>query len=192
MQDLTHANQEIFFTKRLIIRAANLADIDLYYELWTNPQVMHFVGFPRGLRITREEIATRLERQPEAEFERLLVVTLKTGTNAIGECLMHRPDPDGVAEPDVKLLPEFWGRGYGFEVWEGLVAHLFEQTGCRVVQSTPNVENTASINMMEKAGMVRTGEAVYNFPEAMQAFTTPVHYYIYQLKRENWERRHEK
>ena len=46
----------VFETERLLIRAATEGDIDLLYELWTNPRVMSYVGFPQGLRITREKI----------------------------------------------------------------------------------------------------------------------------------------
>ena len=53
----------------------------------------------------------------------------------------------------------------------------------------PRVENIASIKMQEAAGMVRTGEDVYEFPESMRDFTMPVHCYIYKITREDWQRR---
>lgn len=144
------------------------------------------VGFPHGLHITRDEIRTRISKQRDSEFDRLLVVALKATGQAVGECMMHPPDDKGIASTDVKLLPAFWRNGYGVEVKRGLLAHLFEHTDCVAVEATPNVGNTASIRMQEAVGGVRVGAAVSEFPESMRDFTTPVHYYIYRVERRHW------
>ncbi len=176
----------VFETKRLVVRTATEADVDVLYDLWTNPQEMTNVGFPQGLRITQSEIEERIRKQGESEFEALLVVELKTTGQAIGECHMHRPDTEGIAVPDVKLLPAFWGNKFGVEVLRGLLAFIFTHTDCAAVQGTPNIANIASIKMQEAVGAVRTGEGVYEFPESMQAFTVPVHHHIYRVYREDW------
>jgi len=178
----------VFETERLVIRVATVADVDLFYDLWTNPQVMKNVGFPQGLRITRSELKQRLQNQgSESEFERMLVIELKATGQTIGECMMHRPNEEGIAEPDVKLLPTFWGNKYGVEVWRRLLAYMFTHTDCAAVQATPNVENVASIKMQEAVGGVRVGEDVYQFPESMRDYTTAVHHYIYRVDRMDWE-----
>jgi len=177
----------VFETERLLIRAAGEQDAGLYYELWTDPRVMANVGFPHGLRITQEEIEERLRKPFESEFEQLLVVELRATGQAIGECAMHLPNEEGIAETDVKLLPAFWGHRYGTEVKRGLVGHLFRHTACRAVGASPNVNNIASIKMQEAVGGMRVGEGVYEFPESMRDYTTPVHHYFYHVYREHWE-----
>ncbi len=184
---MSTGSETIFETERLIIRAATVKDVDLYYDLWTNPQVMANVGFPQGLRVTRNGIEERILKQGTSEFEQLLVVELKATGQAVGECMMHRPDKEGIAETDVKLLPAFWGNEYGVEVKRGLLAHLFAHTDCVAVQATPNVGNIASIKMQEAVGGVRVGEAVYEFPESMRDYTTAVHHYIYRVYRSDWQ-----
>ena len=178
----------VFETERLTVRTATVDDVDLFFALWTNPQVMKNVGFPHGLRVTRRELKERLSKQGTSEFEQLLVVELKATGQAIGECKLSDPDESGIAEPDVKLLPEFWGHKYGVEAWRALVAYQFTHTDCDVVQATPNVDNTASIKMQEAIGGMRVGEGVYQFPESMRDYTTPVHHYIYRVYRADWER----
>jgi RimJ/RimL family protein N-acetyltransferase len=121
-------------------------------------------------------------------FERLLVVELKATGQAIGECKLSRPDEEGIAEPDLKLLPEFWGQRYGTEAWRGLVAYQFRHSDCSAVQGTPNVNNFASIRMQEAAGAVRVAEDVYHFPDALRDCTTPVQHYVYRVYRSRWER----
>lgn len=182
------SQHRIFETKRLVVRTSTVQDVELIYELWTDSRVMANVGFPHGLRTTREELEDGLRKPSDSEFERLLVVELRATGQSIGQCLMRHPDEEGIAETDIKLLPAFWGHKYGVEVKCGLVAHLFEHTTCTTVGATPNIGNVASIKMQEAVGGVRVGEAVYEFPESMRDHTTPVHHHIYHVYREDWER----
>jgi RimJ/RimL family protein N-acetyltransferase len=182
--------QTILETGRLVVRTAVVKDAGLYYALWTDPRVMNYVGFPQGLRIERTEIEERLARQGEGEFSRLLVLALKDTSQPIGEGWIAQPDEQGIVELDVKLLPEFWGHKYGREAWQALVDYAFTHTTCSFVQGTPNVENIASIKMQEAAGGVRISEGLYEFPEEMKPYTTPVHCATYQVSRADWQRRH--
>ena len=179
----------VFETERLIVRIATEADVELFYALWTNPQVMTYVGFPQGIPLTLEGMKARPLEDKATEFDRPLVVELKATGQAIGEAKLEAPDEEGMTGPDCKLLPEFWGHKYGQEAWQALVDYEFTHTDCDAVVGSPNVENIASIKMQEAAGMVRTGEDVYEFPESMRDFTTPVHCYIYKITRADWERR---
>ena len=66
----------VFETPRLIIRKATASeeDVNTLYNLWTNPDVMRNVGFPKGLRITREQIKEQLLKSRESEYNHLLLV----------------------------------------------------------------------------------------------------------------------
>jgi RimJ/RimL family protein N-acetyltransferase len=68
----------------------------------------------------------------------------------------------------------------------GMVAYLFEKTDCNLIQTTPNVENRGAIRIYQAAGAVLEGGDVYQFPESMQDYTTPVHCFIYRLYRVDW------
>ena len=178
--------EPLLTTARLSVQPATVADAPLIHALWTDPQVMAFVGFPQGLPITLAVVEARLA-QPEADPSgRLLSVRHKTTGQAIGHLKLAWPDVHGIAEPDIKLLPECWGQGYGRELWLALVDYQFRFTDCQIVQATPNVANVGSVRLQEAAGLRRVGEALYEFPEAMQAYTTPVPHYVYQLSRANW------
>jgi RimJ/RimL family protein N-acetyltransferase len=187
---MTRERTIVFETPRLVVRLANEADAELYLSLWTSPRVMSNVGFPNGLPITREEIVAQLRAQEPSEFKHRLVVELLDSREAIGECFMRRPNEQGIAETDIKLLPAFWGKKYGVEVKRALVDYLFTHTDCTAVEASPNVDNVASIKMQEAVGGVRVGEGTFEFPESMRAFTTPVHAYVYRVYRDAWERLH--
>ena len=188
MRTMVDPPRLVFETEQLAVRTATGRDVDLFYALWTHPEVMRNVGFPHGLRTTRREIEDRLSKAEGSEFGRRLVVELKDSQTAIGEAKLAWPDEQGIAEPDIKLLPRFWGQHYGVEAWRELVAYQFTHTDCAVVQATPNVANVASIRMQEAVGAVRVGEAVYEFPESMRNHTVPVHHHIYRVSRADWER----
>ena len=178
----------LFETPRLTIHLAVPEDAHIIHSLWTDPRVMRNVGFPNGLPITEEEIKEDIICRGRSEFEQLLIVRLKQNGTAVGQCLMRAPNEDGISETDVKLFPTYWGQRFGVELKQGLVDYLFTHTDCKAVQATPNVGNTASVKMQEAVGGVKIGESIYEFPESMREFTTPVHHYIYQVTRENWGR----
>ena len=179
---------EVFRTDRLAVRVATPGDADLILALWSDPRVMTYVGFPHGLRMTRERLEEQHLQRAGDEFDRLLVVELLETGEAIGQAKLSRPDEEGAAEPDLKLRPAFWGHGYGSEAWKALAGYEFQHTACQAVVGTPNVENTPSIRMQEAAGAVRVREGRYEFPESVRASTRPVHHYVYRLSRSDWER----
>jgi RimJ/RimL family protein N-acetyltransferase len=98
-------------------------------------------------------------------------------------------DDSGVSETDVKLLPQYWGKGYGTEIKRALVDWLFTNTDCRIIRATPNRNNIPSQKMQEAVGGRRVGEGVCEFPESMRDHTVDVPYYIYEVTRKTWERR---
>ncbi len=181
-------DRAVFSTERLVIRLATTDDAEMYLRLWTDPRVMTNVGFPKGLPITIGEIHDSLAKAGNSEFDRLLVVELRSDHWVIGECKMGRSNSEGIATTDVRLLPEFWGRGYGVETKRGLLNHMFTSTDCLAVEATPSVNNAASIRMQEAVGAICAGESVYLFPEEMRSYTVSVHHYIYRVSKEDWKR----
>jgi RimJ/RimL family protein N-acetyltransferase len=180
----------VFETPRLLVRLAVEEDAGLFVRLWGDPRIMANVGFPRGLPVSPEDMVRRITHRGLSEFVQLLVVVRREDGELLGECKMHAPDSEGVARTDVKLFPEHWGKGYGREIKQGLLDYLFAHTGCRAVEASPNVKNTASIRMQESVGGVRVGQGVHEFPADMPWPTSPVPYYLYRVFRADWERQH--
>lgn len=187
VRDLHQKEGFVLETDRLRVRAARPDDVELIHSLWTDPRVMTFVGFPGGLRTSHDEIRSQLERESRDPAWGLLIVERKQGGSAIGQAHLGRPDDDGISEPDIKLLPEFWGQAYGRETWEGLIDYTFANSDSRIVQGTPNVANVASIRMMESCGMVRIGRGRFEPSESMREFATAVPHFVYRIDRAVWE-----
>ena len=181
----------ILETERLIIRKPKPVeeDINFYLELWNHPDVMRMVGFPQGLGITKEKVEKHLIRDGDKDFDRTLIVQRKKDGKKIGEAKLGLPDEQNIAHTDVKLLPRFWGMGYGKEIKQALVDHIFTSTDALAVEASPNKKNVASQRMQLSVGAVFVKEEVYHFPEKMKSFTEDVHCMIFRLYREEWEKR---
>ncbi|MBC8479466.1 MAG: GNAT family N-acetyltransferase [FCB group bacterium] len=176
----------VFVTDRLTVRIAQARDAALFLDLWNNPKVMSFVGFPHGLNLSSEQVIQRLTRSKKTVFDRNLVICTNLDSQSIGECKLSQPDPESIVRPDVKLLPEFWGCGFGKETWQAAVDYQFRHTDCETVEGSPNIHNHASIRMQESAGAKRMGKAVFHFPDDMPVQTVSVTHYIYQISRNDW------
>ncbi len=181
----------VFETARLIIRIPTTKDedVDFYFQLWNDPRVMKNVGFPKGLMKRREDIIAQLARIYPSEYDRTLIVIEKQSNKPVGECKLGSANEEGVAHTDVKLIPKFWGKGFGVEIKQALVDYLFTHTDCNSIEASPNKENIASQKMQEKVGAIRIREGTYHFPEHMKSYTKTVELYIYRLDRAVWQKK---
>ncbi len=177
-------------TKRLtiVIPENNKTEIEFLFNLWTNPEIMTFVGFPDGLKTDYETIKQQLSQNYSSEFDRVLLIKLSDSNQIIGECKLGFPDQNDIAHTDIKLSPEFWGQKYGVEIKEALLDYLFKHTKCDSVTATPNKLNKASIRMQKSVGGIKIKEELFKFPEHMKSFTVDVPYFEYIVTRENWEK----
>lgn len=177
----------VFRTGRLVVRRATTQDAKRILDLWTDPRVTTFVGFPRGIPTSQEEIRAQIERDQDRPLRALLIAETSNDGKPIGEVKLGEPNERGISEPDVKLFPEHWGKGYGRELWGAMIDRLFGTTDCQIVQGTPNVANTASIRMMESCGMSRVGQGVFEPVERWADLMVPVPHHVYQIARADWD-----
>lgn len=181
-------NKPIFTTERLFVRFASLDDVDMIHALWTDPRVMADVGFPQGLKIQHSQILDQIQRERGKVLDAVLIAALNTSHQSIGQVRMRAPGEDGISETDVKFFPAFWGHNYGLEIKLGLVDYIFSHTDAQIIQATPSINNAASIKMQERAGGIRVGEGIFEFPDEMKSYTTPVPHFVYHIRREDWEK----
>lgn len=129
---------------------------------------MKNVGFPKGLNIDEKDVLSLLNKNSQRHdvFNQTLVVENIKDSVFIGEAKLGLPDENGIAETDIKLLPHFWGLGYGPEIKQALVDYIFEHTDADIVQATPNVENKASQKMQRLVGANPAGKGLFHFPDS--------------------------
>ena len=76
----------------------------------------------------------------------------------VGETAFHGPpDASGTVEVGYSIVPEYRGRGFAFEATRTLIDRAFDRPGIRRIVAACLDDNLASIKVLEKLGMRRTG-----------------------------------
>ena len=145
----------IVTTDRLLLRPLSLADLEAAHALWTEPGVRRFLF--DDLIISREQAASEINDSAERFATTgcgLWGVRLREEPDLIGFC-GYRPFHD---PPQLQLLyglhPDHWSKGFATEAARAMIRLGFEQLGFDVVVACADAPNTASLKVMEKAGMV--------------------------------------
>ena len=156
-------------TERLRLKPLTEAAIDDLVVLDGHPEGRPLAD-PLGIIIPVE----RNERRT-FEWERLVApggfyaVRERVGNAFVGWLQLEAaPDRDGEAELGFRFRRNAWGLGYATEGAEALVAHALDVLGYRRVFAHSLNENPASIRVLEKAGLVRTGPWSYRGMEGVE------------------------
>ena len=164
-------------------------------RLWNDSRVMERVGFPRGLGVSTEQVASIIRNQrdnwPAGDYH--LSVELADGT-FIGEAIIGRTDDGGTSHPDIKLLHEYWRQGYARESMHLVIGHIFTHTHAARVRFMPAVDNHAAIKLYSSFGCVPDGAVQTWHPATYMDLNAPeIVSYQYQpmvMSREVWDQRY--
>lgn len=147
-------------TARLNLREFVATDFAAVHAYSSDPRVTRYLFFgPRDEQSTAEYLEELLASQgelPRTRFE-LAVEEIATG-RLIGACDLSLIEAK-VVDLGYMLGAEQWGNGYATEIALALVDAAFSELRAERVISTVDVNNGASIRVLEKVGM--RWEAVY-------------------------------
>jgi len=162
-------------TSRFILQTPKPADLSFLKSLWENGKVMEYVGFPKGLKQPDKKIFDWITNWSSEDKLRLIIKDKETG-QSIGETGYKIDNnypfsKNKVAAIDVKIIPEYWGKGIGTEVVERINKYIFSKTDINIIQVTPNVRNKAAIHLYSKLGFVKKGQPrVCDMPDSQVKF----------------------
>ena len=174
--------------ERIHLRPTSFEDSEFLQKLWNDGEVMRFVGFPQGMGIDERgmrEWFGRLEERRGRDREHWIV---ESPAGPIGEAYYRATDEycgyraSGMAELDLKLAKDFWGRGYGSDALRTLARWLFSQ-GFRVLVVSPNLQNKAALRLYARMGF----EPKHRF----RAEETEAEHEVWALTRERFVRKEE-
>jgi ribosomal-protein-alanine N-acetyltransferase len=140
-------------TPRLFMRPFEAADLDAIHGVYSDPEVMRWVG--TGPVANRTTTARMLEgyaaHQRAHGFSFWAVV--ETATDAlIGDAGLHRTAA-GETEFGYTLAQSAWGRGYATEAARAWLDAAFTQLGIDEVIALAEPPNRASLHVLEKVGL---------------------------------------
>jgi [ribosomal protein S5]-alanine N-acetyltransferase len=171
-------------TARLNLREFAATDFAAVHAYSSDPRVTRYLFFgPRDEQSTAEyleELLVSQREQPRTRFE-LAVEEIASG-KLIGACDLSLIESN-VVDLGYMLGTEQWGKGYATEIALALVDAAFFDLRAQRVISTVDVNNAASIRVLEKIGM--RWEAVYRKHRRAKNRWWDCH--LFTLPREVWE-----
>ncbi len=171
-------------TSRLRLRDFVPADFDAIHAYSSDPRVTKFLFFgPRDVDSTADYLEGLLASQAEIPRTRFELAVEESGSGrVIGACDLSLIERN-VVDLGYMLGIEDWGKGYATEIALALVdAAFFDLRADRVI-STVDVNNRASIRVLEKIGM--RWEAVFRKHRRAKNRWWDCHLFV--LPREVWE-----
>ncbi|HEX3603951.1 MAG TPA: GNAT family protein [Steroidobacteraceae bacterium] len=171
-------------TARLNLREFVATDFDAVHAYSSDPRVTRYLFFgPRDAHSTAEYLEELLASQrelPRTRFE--LAVEESASGKLIGACDLSLVESN-VVDLGYMLGAEQWGKGYATEIALALIDAAFFDLRAQRVISTVDVNNAASIRVLEKIGM--RWEAVYRRHRRAKNRWWDCH--LFTLPREVWE-----
>lgn len=142
-------------TKDLILGKAEYEDWrSMYRNVWSRPESFRYMMLE--LSPDGSEAQDRMRRTIAFQSERATAYTvfLKATREAIGFAGINRLEGDIWEETGICIGPDFWRRGYGWQILQALIAHAKELGAKEFIYSSWE-ENKASRSLAEKAGFMQ-------------------------------------
>lgn len=149
-------NTASFETKRLLVRACTLEDASALTCLMTREISSWVAAWPTPLTEgqTLEILGKAIEGARSGRVFGAVVVETVSGS-VIGWCKL---DLDGAAaELGYWIGEDFHRQGFALELSQGAMAFAFDRLDIDLVRAGAQVENQASLALIEKLGMTREG-----------------------------------
>ena len=149
---------KVLETERLILREITSKDAAFILELLNTPSFKKYIGDRdvRSVEDAREFIESRYQQSYRDHGYGLYAIELKPDHMPIGMCGFVRRDT--LPGPDIgfAFLPEYEGKGYGFESASAMLNYGQEILGFGRILAITTTSNQASIGLLEKLGFVFT------------------------------------
>lgn len=142
-------------TERLILRKFTVDDAPFMLELLNTPTWQRFIGDRNVHSIEEAEqylINGNIKNYSMYGFGFYLVAIKKTG-DSIGMCGLVKRDSLEDVDIGFALLPQFIGKGYGFEAASATLEYAQNILQLNKIIAIVNPENTDSIKLIKKMGL---------------------------------------
>ncbi len=160
---MSHADQALLETERLILRRMSMKDLDKMARLNSDPDVMRHIG--DGTVWTRAQSEARIRRILKV-YEIFPGLGLWIGEEKVSRkfigayALIYIPRTTEV-EVGYRLQKSAWGRGFATEGARALVRYGMFELGLDRVVGLTHPDNDASKHVLMKAGLQARGTGRY-------------------------------
>lgn len=160
-------------TERLLLRSLQPSDVPALVQLWTDPDVTHYMGGPRDPDSLQNSFEEDLQTPPPGPFD-LWPVVEKASGQVVGHCGLLDKEVDGVTEIELVYVfsKEAWGKGYATEI--ALALKEYARTSLKLSRliALIDLENAASEHVATKAGLHFEKETLRPSGTLMRVYAT--------------------
>ena len=150
----------IYETSRLRIREWSADDLEAAFSIYSDPEVMRYLGASPSPIPDRRKMAERMEFWKERDKDLAAGLgfwAIEAEGEPVGSVIL-RPLPNDVrVEVGWHLGRQHWGKGYATEAASGAIEHGFHVAGLEEIFSIIYPENERSIRVAERLGMESLG-----------------------------------
>jgi RimJ/RimL family protein N-acetyltransferase len=173
-------------TDRLSLRWIRSDDVNDFYAIYSNPQVMRYWSTPP---LAAKEEASKLisEIQRDVESERILKwgIALRPDDKLIGSVtLFHLDFTHRRAEIGYAQGRAYWGNGYMKEALTAVINYAFTELNLHRIEADVDPRNDGSVRSLERLGFQREGY----LRERWQVNGEIQDAFYYGLLRPDWEK----
>ncbi|WP_462267287.1 GNAT family N-acetyltransferase [Mucilaginibacter sp.] len=154
-------------TQRLILRELLPEDAEDMLALNSDPEVMRYLG-NKPITTLSEAIAAIdvIKAQYEAYGIGRWAVIEKVSQQFIGWAGLkwHTDEVNGHSnyfDVGYRLIKHYWGKGYATEAAKASMQYGFNQLQQEVLYAMADVNNTASVHVLTKAGFIKQNTLMY-------------------------------
>ncbi len=148
----------VFETERLIIKQICPEDIKDLLQIYNKVENMRFISKGKH-QWTRAELTEKLS-QSNKDYHSgigIFALILKSEQTLIGEAgLFNSFGNLKKLELGYIIDSKYWNKGLGKEVCNGLIHYAFDKLQAEELIARMYAENTASVKLSEKCGMIKT------------------------------------
>jgi ribosomal-protein-alanine N-acetyltransferase len=144
-------------TSRLSLRAITAADVDHFYAVYSNAEVMRYWSTPP---LPDKEAARKLiaEICKDVELHEILKWGIALDGTLIGSVtLFHLDFTHRRAEIGYALGRAYWGKGYMQETLKAILSYAFTVLNLHRIEADVDPRNDASVKTLERLGFQREG-----------------------------------
>jgi RimJ/RimL family protein N-acetyltransferase len=155
-------------TPRLFLRRWTFADRDVFRRMTQDPNTMRYLhdGAPLTDAQSDEALRSTIDRYDRLGFGDWAIVEKQTGEVA-GESGLDHIEGTSTVEIGWMLLPQFWGRGFGFEAASAVKQYAAGTLGLKHLTALVRPGNLRSIALAAKLGLRETGRTLHRNHEML-------------------------
>ncbi len=138
-----------FETDRFVVRKLQIEDLECFYEMQSNENVMRYIKSPLNYDESKYELQKFIDYYTDdTRYFHLWAIEDKCNQDFLGICgVYHNEAKEN--EIAYRLKEKYWGKGIGREIARSLFFHCMSSLGMTEIVAFVDEENKGSAKILE-------------------------------------------